>query len=96
MGAQVTQDLLVELLGIWQEMAKQLEIMQQMLQVAMVQLEVMRVGGIDLVSQAEAMCQIRSGVGSEDPRGQVEIGKGVGNGVKGPCPGGFGEVPGSR
>src|SRR5882724_1064507 len=43
-------------------MAEQLEIMWQMLQVAMVQLEVTRVGGINLVSQAEAMCWIRSGV----------------------------------
>src|SRR5882724_3854388 len=62
MGAWVTPDLLVALLGIWQELAKQLEIMQQMLQVSMVQLEVMRVGGINLVSQAEAVCWIRSGV----------------------------------
>jgi len=62
MGAWVTQDLLVALLGIWQEIAKQSEIMWQMLQVAMAQLEVMRVGGIDLASQAEAVYQIRSGV----------------------------------
>ena len=57
MGAWVTQDLLVALLGIWQEIAKQSEIMWQMLQVAMAQLEVMSVMGIDLVSQAEAVCQ---------------------------------------
>jgi len=55
-GAWVTQDLSVVLLGIQQEMAKQSEIMWQMLQVSMAQLEVMRVGRIDLVSHREAMC----------------------------------------
>jgi len=40
MGARVTQDLLVTLLGIWQEMSVQLEIMWQMLQVSMVQLDI--------------------------------------------------------
>ena len=39
-----------------------MEIMWQMLQVAMVQLMVMRVSRIDLVSQVEAVCQIGSGV----------------------------------
>jgi len=50
------------LLRIRKEMAKQLKIMWQMLKVAMAQLEVMRVRGIDLASQVEAMCQVRSGV----------------------------------
>ena len=62
MGAQVTQHLTVALLGIQQEMAKQSEIMWQILQVSMVQLEVTRVGGINLESQVEAICQIRSGL----------------------------------
>ena len=35
-------------------------------------------------------------VGSEDLRGQVEVGKGVGNGVEGPCLRGIGEVPRSE
>ena len=61
MGSWVTQDLSVVLLGIQQEMAEQSKIMWQMLQVFMAQLEVMRVSGIDLASQAEAVCHIRSG-----------------------------------
>ena len=36
--------------------------MWQMLQVSMAQLGVIRVRGIDLVSQAEAVCRIRSGI----------------------------------
>ena len=52
MGVQVTQDLSMALLGIWQEMAEQLELMWQMLQVAMAQLEVTRVRGVNLESQA--------------------------------------------
>jgi len=62
MGAWVTQDLSVALLGIWQEMSMQSEIMWQMLQVSMAQLDVLRVSGNDLASQAEALCQIRSGL----------------------------------
>jgi len=48
MGAQVTQDLSVLLLRIWQEMSVQLEIMWQMLQVSMAQLDILRVSGNDL------------------------------------------------
>ena len=62
MGAWVTQDLLVALLGIWQEMSVHSEIMWQMLQVSMVLLDILWVGGNDLASQAEALCQIRSGL----------------------------------
>ena len=62
MGAWVTQDLLVTLLGICQDMSAQSEIMWQMLQVSMAQLDVLRVSGNDLTSQAEALCQIRSGL----------------------------------
>jgi len=58
MGARVTQDLSVTLLGIRQEMSMQSDIMRQMLQVSMVQLEVQRVGGINLASQVEAVCQV--------------------------------------
>jgi len=61
LGSGVTQDLLVMLLGIWQEMSVQSEIMRQMLQVSMVQLEVLWVRGVDLASQAEAVCRVRSG-----------------------------------
>ena len=62
MGVQVTQDLLVALLRIWQEMSMQLEIMWQMLQVSMAQLDILQVGGNDLSSQDEALCQIGSGL----------------------------------
>ena len=62
MGARVTQDLLVALLGIWQEMSMQLDIMWQMLQVSMVQLDILWVGSNDLSSQAKALCQIGSGL----------------------------------
>src|SRR5882724_4328339 len=53
MGVQVTQDLSVALLRIWQEMSMQLEIMRQMLQVCMAQLDILQVGGNDLSSQDE-------------------------------------------
>ena len=62
MGVWVTQDLSVALLGIWQEMSMQLEIMQQMLQVSMAQLDILWVSGNDLVLQAETLCQIRIGL----------------------------------
>jgi len=62
MGAWVTQDLSVVLLGIRQEMSVQLEIMRQMLQVSMAQLDILWVRGNDLLSQAEVLCQIRSGL----------------------------------
>jgi len=62
MGARVTQDLSVTLLRIRQEMSVQLDIMQQMLQVSMVQLDILRVSSNNLSSQAEALCQIRSGL----------------------------------
>jgi len=62
MGAQVTQDLSVTLLGIWQEMSVQLEIMRQMLQASMVQLDILWVGSNDLASQAEVLCRIGSGL----------------------------------
>ena len=62
MGAWVTQDLSVTLLRIWQEMSMQSEIMQQMLQVSMVQLDILWVSSNDLASQAEALCQIGSGL----------------------------------
>jgi len=58
----VTQDLSVTLLGIQQGMSMQLEIMWKMLQVSMVQLDVLQVRGVDLASQAEAVCQVRSGL----------------------------------
>jgi len=45
MGGWVTQDLLVTLLGIWQEMSVQSEIMWQTLQVSMAQLDILWVGG---------------------------------------------------
>ena len=61
MGVQVTQDLSVMLLGIEQEMAMQLEIMWQMLQVSMGQLEVLWVRGVEFGSQVEAVCQVGSG-----------------------------------
>ena len=48
MGAWVTQDLLVALLGILQEMSVQSEIMRQMLQFSMVQLDILQVGSNDL------------------------------------------------
>ena len=35
-------------------------------------------------------------VGSEDLRGQVKVGEAVGDGVKGSCLGGNGEIPGSE
>ena len=90
MGVWVTQDLLVALLGIRKEMAKHSEIMWQMLQVSMVQLEVMRVRGIDLPRWK--LCA-RSGVVCQ---GQVEVHKGAGDGVKGPYLRGIGEVPRSE
>ena len=62
MGAQVTQDLSVALLRIWQEMSVQSDIMQQMLQVSMAQLDILRVSSNDLSSQAEALCRIGSGL----------------------------------
>ena len=71
MGAQVTQDLSVALLRICQEMSIQSEIMQQMLQVSMAQLDILWVGSNDLASQAEALCQIRSGL--EDSGGQLKV-----------------------
>jgi len=61
MGAWVTQDLMVALLSIQQEMTVQLEIMWQMLQLSMVQLKFLRVGGVDLASQVEAICWVGSG-----------------------------------
>jgi len=61
LGLRVTQDLSLTLIGIWKEMSIQLDIMQQMLQVSMAQLKVLWVRGVDLVSQAEAVCQVRSG-----------------------------------
>jgi len=48
MGAQVTQDLSVTLLRIWQEMSVQLDIMRQMLQVSMAQLDILWVSSNDL------------------------------------------------
>jgi len=62
MGAWVTQDLSVALLGIRQEMSVQLEIMQQMLQVSMAQLDILQVSGNNLSSQAEVLYLIRSGL----------------------------------
>ena len=62
MGARVTQDLSVVILGIRQEMSMQSEIMWQMLQVSMVQLDILRVSSNDLLSQAEALCQIGNGL----------------------------------
>ena len=62
MGAWVTQDLSVALLGIQQEMSVQSDIMRQMLQVSMAQLDILWVGSNDLSSQAEALCQIGSGL----------------------------------
>jgi len=62
MGAWVTQDLSVTLLGISQDMSMQSYIIQQMLQVSMAQLENLRVSSNDLVSQAEELCQIGSGL----------------------------------
>jgi len=62
MGAQVTQDLSVTLLRIWQEMSVQLDITRQMLQVSMAQLDILWVSSSDLSSQAEALCRIRSGL----------------------------------
>jgi len=44
MGVWVTQDLLVDWLGIHQEMSVQSEIMRKMLQVSMVQLDILWVG----------------------------------------------------
>jgi len=61
MGAWVTQDLSVMLLGIRQEMSVQSDIMQQMLQVSMAQLDILRVSSNNLSLQAEALCQIGSG-----------------------------------
>src|SRR5882724_9050589 len=60
MGVRVTQDLSVTLLEIRQEMSMQLEIMRQMLQVSMEQLDILRVSGNNLSSQAEALCWIGS------------------------------------
>jgi len=45
LGMQVTQDLSIVILGIWQEMSMQSEIMWQMLQVSMAQLKVLGLGG---------------------------------------------------
>src|SRR5882724_2054879 len=50
------------LLRIRKEMSMQSEIMWQMLQVSMVQLDILRVSGDDLASQAEVLCQIGSGL----------------------------------
>ena len=63
MGAWVTHDLLVMLLGIHQEMCMQSEIMWQMLQVSMVQLDILQVGSNDLVSKPRHC--VRSEVGCQ-------------------------------
>jgi len=62
MGEQVTQDLSVTLLEIWQEMSVQSEIMWKLLQVSMAQLDILWVSSNNLASQAEALCQIGSGL----------------------------------
>jgi len=75
-----------------------LVIMWQMLQVSMVQLDMLRVGGNDLsgIAGRGHMLDWEWAVSSEDPRGQVEVDEAVGDGVEGLCLGGNGEVPGSK